>query len=233
MRLIACFLAVGLVASGCAVEAGSEDDAEEAAQGATRARYDIHRLLEDDDIRGGADVTVDQVQAFLEAKGSFLASYTDPTVNKPAAEVIVEECRAHGINPIYMLARIQTESSLVGSGTSRHLAAATGCACPDGRACSRMERGFAAQVECAAEYMEEYFDEMDRNGQTRAGWGVGRAKRTLDPCSITPANKATAALYTYTPWVGRYGRGCGKSGVSGSSMIADLYTRYRGEIEAL
>jgi hypothetical protein len=74
--------------------------------------------------------------------------------------------------------------------------------------------------------MEEYYEELETDGQTRAGWAVGKAKRTLDPCSVTPKNKATAALYTYTPWVGKRGLGCGASNVSGSTLLVQLYKQY-------
>ena len=44
-------------------------------------------------------------------------------------------------------------------------------------------------------------DDLDAKGTTIAGWKVGVAKKTSDGYAVTPANKATAALYTYTPWV--------------------------------
>ena len=46
---------------------------------------------------------------------------------------------------------------------------------------------------------------------TISGWKVGVTKSTSDPCQVTPKNRITAALYTYTPWVGAYGIGCGAS----------------------
>jgi hypothetical protein len=42
---------------------------------------------------------------------------------------------------------------------------------------------------------------MSTKGVDFAGWGPGKPKNSLDPYSVTPANAATAALYTYTPWV--------------------------------
>jgi hypothetical protein len=191
--------------------------------------FDINSLLTDDDVRGGAGITVDEVQQFLTAKGSYLATYTDPAFKQTAATLIVEQARAEGISPLYMMARIQTESSLIESGSSAHLAAATGCGCPDSGGCSQSYAGFGNQVQCGAKLLAGYFASLDAGKATIAGWSVGKAKQTSDPCSVTPANKATAALYTYTPWVGAYGKGCGRSDVGGSSLVALIYSKYASQ----
>jgi hypothetical protein len=74
--------------------------------------------------------------------------------------------------------------------------------------------------------MKRYFADLDAKGETIAEWAVGRRKRTLDPCSVTPRNRATAALYTYTPWVGSMGKGCGASKYLGSSGVAAFTHKY-------
>ena len=53
------------------------------------------------------------------------------------------------------------------------------------------------------------------------------AKKTSDNCWVTPANNATAALYTYTPWVGAYASQCGTSQWGGSSLVALLYGNFK------
>jgi hypothetical protein len=128
-----------------------------------------------------------------------------------------------------MLARIQGESSLVESKSpnTKNIPKATGCGCPDGKGCSAQYKGFANQITCASKLIKKYFTEMDTNGATVADWKVGAAKKTLDPCTITPKNRATAALYTYTPWVGSFGAGCGASKYMGSSGIAQLARKYK------
>lgn len=227
MRRLLSILALSLAGLGvtaCATEVEDEPVGDDEA--AIRERYDVHALLEDDEVRGGSAIGVPQVQAFLESKGSFLAGYTEPRSGKSAAELIIAACREYDIHPVYMLSRIQVESSLVGSGRSRGLDTATGCACPDGGSCARGESGFAKQVQCAARLMSAYFEEMESRGVTRAGWGVGVNKRTLDPCSIKPKNKATAAIYTYTPWVGTRGQQCRSNGSSGSTTLVSIYKSY-------
>jgi hypothetical protein len=191
--------------------------------------YDMNRLLEDADIRGGQWITTAQVQQFLQQKGSYLAGYTDPAWGKTAAALIVERSKAYTISPLYMLARIQTESSLITSGTSTNLAKATGCGCPDSSGCDVSYAGFGNQVECSAKKIRGYFTDLDAGRATVSGWKVGLTKQTSDPCSVKPANKATAALYTYTPWVGAYAIQCGRTTVGGSSLVAVAFNRYKGE----
>ncbi len=221
-----------LLAAGC----GPVDDAQEPVideltglvlQEAT-TKYDMHRLMEDADINGGQWITTAQVQAFLQQNGSYLATYRDPAWgNKTAAALIVERSKAYSISPLYMLARIQTESSLVQSGTSTNLSKATGCGCPDSSGCDVSYAGFGNQIECSAKKMRGYFNDLDAGRATISGWRVGVTKSTSDPCSVRPATKATAALYTYTPWVGAYAIQCGRTSVGGSSLVTSIFNRYK------
>lgn len=196
---------------------------------AATTQYDMNRLLEDTDITGGQWITTEQVQTFLQQRGSYLAGYKDPAWgNKTAAALIVERSKTYGINPLYMLARIQVESSLVQSGTSKNLEKATGCGCPDSSGCDVSYAGFGNQIECSAKKMRGYLNDLDAGRTTISGWKVGLKKNTLDPCAVTPANKATAALYTYTPWVGAYALQCGRTTVGGSSLVSVVYDRFKG-----
>ena len=197
---------------------------------AATTEYDMHRLLEDSDITGGQWITTAQVQAFLQQKGSYLATYKDPAwSNKTAAALIVERSKAYTISPLYMLARIQTESSLITSGTSTNLSKATGCGCPDSGGCTISYAGFGNQIECSAKKLRGYLIDLDAGRATISGWKPGVTKSTSDPCSVRPVNKATAALYTYTPWVGAYAIQCGRTDVGGSSLVAVKYHQFKGE----
>ncbi|MDC0710599.1 hypothetical protein POL68_19130 [Stigmatella sp. ncwal1] len=231
MKLRACVLVMPvLLAVGCG---SSEEPVVDELTGQVlmeaTTKYDMHRLLEDADISGGQWITTAQVQQFLQQKGSYLANYTDPTWGKKASALIVERSGAYGISPLYMLARIQTESSLITSGTSTNLAKATGCGCPDSSGCDISYAGFGNQVECSAKKIRGYFNDLDAGRTTVSGWKVGLTKQTSDPCSVKPVNKATAALYTYTPWVGAYALQCGKTTVGGSSLVASIFNRFKGE----
>lgn len=189
-------------------------------------RYDMNRLLEDEQIFGGENISVEEMQTFLVEQGSFLATYNDPLSGDSAATLIVHRSRAYGVNPLYMIARLQTESGLISSGTNNSLDQATGCGCPDGEPCAPELAGFGNQIECAAEKMFAYSNELDTKGATRSFWRIGVPKNTSDMCTVVPANKATALLYTYTPWVGAYGEQCGTPMWGGSSLVAFAYYRY-------
>lgn len=190
---------------------------------------DMHNLMSDSDMAGYHWVTAAQVQSFLKAKGSYLANYTDPKWKKTAATLIVERSRSYGINPVYILARIETESGLIRSGTSRNLDKATGCACPDSGGCSTTWSGFGNQIECSAAKFRGYLDDLEEGGTTISGWKKGVSKKTSDGCWVKPANNATAALYTYTPWVGAYASQCGTSRWGGSSLVALLYRSFKND----
>ncbi|WNG15146.1 LGFP repeat-containing protein [Cystobacter fuscus] len=84
-------------------------------------------------------------------------------------------------------------------------------------------------MECGAAKIRNYLKDLDAGRPTISGWKVGVTKQTLDPCTVTPATKATAALYTYTPWVGAYASQCGRTSVGGSSLVTAVFTRYRSE----
>ena len=192
------------------------------------ADVDMHNLMSDADMSSYQWVSVAQVQGFLQSKGSFLANYRDPAFgNKTAATLIVERATAFRINPVYILARIETESGLIRSGNSNNLAKACGCGCPDGSGCDAQYTGFGKQVECAAKKFRNYLVDLEAGRPTVSGWKAGVTKNTLDPCSVRPANNATAALYTYTPWVGAYAAQCGTSKWGGSSLVAGLYRDFR------
>jgi hypothetical protein len=86
-----------------------------------------------------------------------------------------------------------------------------------------------------------YLQDLSTNGQTVSGWSVGKTKRSGAPYNrndasdpgwekingqpsyVAPINKATAALYTYTPWVG------GPTGVGGNYLFWTLWNKYWGQ----
>lgn len=213
MRLaLACLFAVATTA--CALdddapyvdhdEASDYDpvSADDKADGLA-ARFDRQAIMTDAFFVDVDYLDAAALQAFFEATPYRTRSWlADATVgDQTAAEAIVAGARAHGVNPIVMVARMQVEKSLVSATrtpTASRVDYAFGCGCPDGRACSATYRGLDRQVECAAATLRRWFDaSVDGTGE----WRVGRARRTLDPTTVTPTNHATASLYAYTPWV--------------------------------
>lgn len=224
MRILtAAFLLMFLA---CAGDEPPDDDPDDLRS--TPGGLDRNRLLEDTDIEGGQAITTAQVQALLEKYGSALATFSEG--GKTAAQTIVGESLANGISPLYMVARIETESSLIRSGTLSKIRQATGCGCPDGAACDPAFAAFNLQVRCAAQLIRGYLTDLTAKNSTITGWGVGVGKSTSDPCWVVPANRATAALYTYTPWVGHYAAGCGTSQWGGSSLVGVLVGLFRADL---
>ncbi len=150
-------------------------------------------------------VSADELQRFFEetpyGRRSWLA---DERLNgERVADAIVKAAKEIGINPMVFVVRMQAEMGLV-SRTSRptgkRLNYAFGCGCPDNRACNPAYKGFGNQVRCAGKTLDKlYRRSADGTGQ----WQAGKATRTLDPSWVTPENHCTAAVYAYTPWVGR------------------------------
>ncbi|MDB4941795.1 MAG: hypothetical protein JWP97_1329 [Labilithrix sp.] len=215
------------VLAACA--APSVDDGESGSASAVSAKaFDRNNVLDDKSMRDTATVTTADVQKFLEktpwGTRSALATYTEG--GKTAAEIMVEVATAQGINPLELLVRAQMEQGLISktTATSATIGKAFGCGCPDGSSCSSKYQGFTAQAECAAGTLNRSIDKALTSSGTVSGWARSKAKATVDGITITPANATTAALYTYTPYVGQAGGG--KAGVGGVSLHAQVWNRF-------
>ncbi len=174
------------------------------------ASFNPNIIISDNDLTNSQSMSHDRLQNFLEHKGA-LGSYTtnDPWGNtKSAAQIIHDAAQYWTISPQYLLVRMQIEQSLVTSAnpTQRQLDWATGYGVCD--SCSKDDpqvkkyQGFFNQINWAARRIREsYLADLESRGMTFTGWGPGITKTTGDGYQVTPANDATAALYTYTPYV--------------------------------
>ena len=191
------------------------------------AAFVPHYLLSDQDVRNGTAMTRAGIADFLKNKGSALAAkkFSTSDGEKTAAQIIYEVGKRWDISQKYLLVRLQVEQSLVTdtSPSQRQLDWATGYSCRDGGVCDNEYKGFYKQVEWSAKALrsDRYFGGIEKNGHTISGWGPNITKKTLDGIEVTPMNAATAVLYTYTPWVGKYGGGDQRYG--GSSLIWKKY----------
>jgi hypothetical protein len=132
-----------------------------------------------------------------------------------------QKCRRiNTINPKFLLVLLQKEASLVedGNPTADRLNWATGYGCPDGWVCNPYYKGFGKQVNSAAlqflSYMNETNNYTYRPGQTYT-FTNPYGTISQEPISVTPQNKATAALYNYTPHV-----------FNGNYNVYKLWNRY-------
>lgn len=185
--------------------------------------FNRNRLIDDEVFSDHLYLSEDQVQLFLEqtpyGTRCFLADYQEEGTS--AARILVQAAANNKINPLVLLAKLQVEMSLISTEdlpSDYRLNHALGCGCPDGSPCSEAYSGFGKQVLCAGEKFRSYLTDMDTNGKTVTGWAAGRKSRTLDPLEVTPANRATAALYTYTPWV--------LEGQGGNWLFWNIFNRY-------
>ncbi len=182
--------------------------------------FNANLVIFDDEMTNYQGFSTDWVQAFLNNQPGVLKSYT--TGGKSAAQIIYETAAKYHINPQFLLANMQKESSILtrtsfGSlGQQYYLDWVMFYGWCD--SCSTgSNKGFANQVEAAAWQFRRYVDQIAVNGYTTyGGWGPGITKSMQCIASdanrglctngttiqITPGNAATAALYAYTPHPG-------------------------------
>ncbi len=195
------------------------------------ATFNPHKIISDDDLTDYSRMSLSGIQTFLDREGGILADYSTTDVDgvqRSAAEIIYNTSYRYKLNPQFILATVQKESSLVTGSNSSLLDWALGYGVCD--SCSKDDpnvvryKGFAKQLAAAADRIRNsYLEDLDSRNSTVSGWGVGVTKTTLDGISITPQNKATAVLYTYTPWLGYHG---GDASVGGNSLFFDLMERF-------
>lgn len=166
------------------------------------------------------------VQAFLAARGAScvageqpcLKDYRQTTATQPgdaycstytgapnetASSIIVKVGQACGINPRVLIVLLQKEQGLV-TGTrpaTVRYTKATGFACPDTAACNPEFSGFASQVYFAARQFQRYA--ANAAGSYRAGRNNTVLYNPNSACGSSQVfiqNKATAGLYSYTPY---------------------------------
>lgn len=156
------------------------------------------------------------IEFFIKSKGGAIANmkFVVGTELKTASEIIYEAAQQENISPKFLLTLLQKESGLVtdSNPSQDRIDWAMGAGICD--SCSKNDpniiakyKGFEKQITWAAELNRWYLDEIAEKGKTITGWGPGLTKTTLDGINVTPVNAATAALYTYNPWIGKYGGG--------------------------
>jgi len=187
-------------------------------------------IISDGDLFNGSAMSAARVQQFLNAKGGYLAKYSanDGGQTKTAAQIIADVSREYSLSPKFFLVLLQKEQALITDTTpsSYQLDYALGYGCPS--TCSASYRGFPTQLRSAAKRIQEaYVPGIRANGQYN-GWGPGITKRTIDGVLVTPKNIATAVLYIYNPYVGKYGGGDPRWGAN--SLFQQLWNSWFGRV---
>lgn len=166
-------------------------------------------VLNDDDIFSVQGMSKKQLDTFLSTKGT-LGSYIGTDIDgtkKSASDIIWHISNMYQISPRFLVALLQKEQSLIEDPdpTQRQFDWATGFGVCDN--CSKDDpsiqdfKGFANQLYYAARQMrEKYYLRILSQGSTISGQAPGKTV-IIDGISVTPANIATASLYSYTPHV--------------------------------
>jgi hypothetical protein len=217
---------ISLVAvAGCSSASGSSTASASAVKGSSFPRNDI---LDDASLVDVGAMSESDVQSFLEKTPyggrSGLADYT---VGSQTASALIHDAAVKSrINPLVMLVRLQMEEGLINATDvpESKVDVAFGCGCESASSCADKYLGLANQATCMARTLRRDMDLLAAGGATVSGWKPCVAKKTEDGLSVTPANSATAALYTYTPWVGEAGGG--ETGVGGASLHKAVWAKY-------
>jgi hypothetical protein len=186
------------------------------------AAFDAGLLMDDTAFADPYAMTAQDLQAFFEhtpyGTRSFFADYRHG--GHSVAELVAAAAQQHRVSPMVLLVKLQVEMGLVSktqTPSQYKLDRAMGCGCLSSSNCDSF-LGLGEQIDCAARVFRSYLDDLASSGETIAGWSVGRATRSLDHVWVTPASRATAALYTYTPWV--------QQGYGGNWLFWNVYHKY-------
>lgn len=192
--------------------------------------FNANTVLDDRDLdttlAPGSSLSPAAVAQFLGSTGGALGRMTflDAGVQLTVPQIITRAAAESHISAQYLLALLEKEQGLISdpTPTQRQLDFATGFGCPS--SCDPAYRGFAVQVHRAAARTRQYLEDLAARNQTVSGWGVGVTKVTVDGIAVTPTNRATAAVYTYNPLVGKYGGGDSRYGAT--SLLWRLWQRW-------
>lgn len=185
----------------------------------TSALYNTN-WMPDDIFTGETETSVGQIRKFLEAEGSCLANEIidsdGQTIDIPT--LIHENSETYQINPKVLLTTMQKEQGAIATcPTITKLNLLMGITnVPTAR----------AQIATSASLYRAYLDEQTATGSTRSGWAVGLAKETQDGVVVTPASKAIAGLFTYTPYAGEQWGG-NLPGIGGTYLFKSIWDMYQ------
>jgi len=138
-----------------------------------------------------------------------------------AAQVIKAASDIYRINPKVLLVMLQKEQSLITGSNCSNLDTALGYGCPDTADCDNAAKGFTRQIDYGAYHLRGYFDDTLNsvpygvgnntvyyhpgpwNNAEQKWYGRFGNKRDIEYCGssvLNIRNRATAALYSYTPY---------------------------------
>jgi len=155
-------------------------------------------FLTDSELEDYAAMGVEDIRSVLAAYGSY---FRGPVKDVDGVEfdpsvTIYRAAQRYRINPKVILTTLEKENEGITRTTrpsDRAMSFLTGCLDPSTA---------REQLTCTAERLRAYDTQLRTTGATVSGWQVGVPKRTLDGVVVTPANRAVAGQFTYTPYAG-------------------------------
>ncbi|MFA5133598.1 MAG: hypothetical protein WC459_02235 [Patescibacteria group bacterium] len=169
-------------------------------------------IISDKELEDYTSMNLEEIKDFLSDHNSFLQYFADfyPEDGTliEASEIIWRVSQQFKINPKFLLTLLEKEQGLISisKASVKRLDWAMGYAVCDKCSLSHPKivqfKGFAKQVYAAAEKIRnDYLTDLEVYGKIKNGFGVGITKKVDRKYSITPVNRATAILYTYTPHI--------------------------------
>lgn len=196
-----------------------------AADAADMSKFDAGNIMSDAVMSNKNSMSVQQIQAFLDSKnacnntdiykaawyptvsysikdGKFVCMAQESFNGESAAQIIWQAGQDYNINPQVLIVLLQKEQGLVTDTwpNSRQYQTATGYGCPDTAPCDAQYYGLKNQLRQAANLFRTVL-----NG----GWSnypVGNVYIQYNPSAscggsvVNVKNRATSALYRYTPY---------------------------------
>ncbi|MDD4332831.1 MAG: hypothetical protein PHT51_01850 [Patescibacteria group bacterium] len=173
------------------------------------ADFNPSYIISDDQVLNYQSMSLEQIKIFLNNKGGYLANYSCANPDgklMTAAEIIYDRATTNQISPKFLIVLLQKEQGLIEDKNPKQskLDWATGYGCPDSGGCNARWQGFWKQVNSASLQFRDYIDNPQlytyKAGQTYTFYSLNDVNKT-NGALVTPVNRATAALYNYTPHV--------------------------------
>jgi hypothetical protein len=168
--------------------------------------FNPNYIISDFELEDYNSMSLNDIQYFLNRHSGLLKQYVTNNTQTgeimTASEIIYQAAQTYRINPKYLLTLLQKEQSLIinPQPMTKALDWAMGYAiCDD---CDMNDpylqkyKGFYNQVISAAQRNRFYLENTDKAWLFQAG-----EEYNIDGQSVIPFNKATAAMYSYTPHI--------------------------------
>ena len=177
--------------------------------GCASGEFNKDQPLDDKAVYGGPGMSQEQIQTFLEQKGSWLAKNKVDTNTKAPdqfckgyessgqelpSEIIYKTAKSCDVKAQWIMVRLQAEQGLITKKNQGNLRSAMGYGCPDGQKCAAEYYGFFNQVWWGSRQVQVY-----KKGKYKDSLPIGQQQTDLEGIPYTPKNDAARVLYLYTP----------------------------------